>query len=201
MHLIGIDPDLHRTAIALVEPTVAGPMLRAFTVFRVPTTTTGSDAVVAMSRQVLHGVLHFAACAEIGPNEPVRVAIEGQSLVARPGFRHRRPDDIVHLAQVAGAALAACVGTFDEGTFLLPRPGEWKGQVAKHAHQARTLRALGIDYEFVGEEGAKGSYARPTSIPLLSGALQGALGGVRPSDWRHLSDAAGLALWAAPKAP
>ena len=178
MIVLGIDPDLHQTAFALVQDEPFVKILRV-EVLSIPETLKGTDAVVAMSSALGAAPYRYAGTS--------LVVVEGQQIYLGSG--QARPDSILRLAQVAGAAL----GAFWAFSKMMPRPTEWKGQVPKGIHQARILKRFGIFYKVVGRE--KGC------VPLTLEGEPG-LAGVEGSDlvpkgaWIHVVDAIGLALWA-----
>jgi hypothetical protein len=147
-----------------------------------------------MIRRLLFDLPDWLDLCGVRADEPVVAAVEGQRLVAAAGRRHARPEDLLRLAQVTGGAMASVQGSLDRARLLVPKPQEWKGQVPKQVHQARTLRALGLDPVKHGS-GASG-YCRPSVEPSPLLGSQGAFS-VRGSDWKHVCDAVGLALWAA----
>ncbi len=184
---IGVDPDLHATAMALVRGVEGGlAQVQAVHVFRGEKTFKGHDAILDMIDELLMvpDVLHHWG---VDPQAIVRVAIERPSLVRRVGVRkHARPDDIVNLTMVAGAAAFSLQASLDRGTLFLPHPSEWKGQVPKRVHQARMWRSLHVTYELRGSD--TNGYVVPMGL-LQSCNIE------RDSEWKHASDAVGLALW------
>ena len=185
-YTIGIDPDLHDLSIAAWD--ASGP-LSAFVVH--VKKETGLEREEAVDRMVRA----FRSCVpHLGPNlkpplgAPEVVVMEGQSLRRSGTAQHRRPDDIVRLAQVAGQCLGMLRMTYDPSStdFAFPDPERWKGSVAKHAMQARLYRALGWGYTIVGSGRSK--YARPNTPPA-------AFNHISRGQWRHVGDALLLAKW------
>lgn len=187
MLTLGIDPDLHRLALAWVQD---GRLIDAH-VLRVPAKVKGENAVVATSQQL--SLLSLTGGNAGRLLYPKRIAVESQRLTARPGRRHARPDDVVRLAQVAGVALQWAQVRWPGVEVHLVQPASWKGQVEKGASQARILRSLGLGFEIRGSRTAR--YAVPENPPReLSRRLTA-------TDWKHAVDAAGLAAWIAQDEP
>lgn len=114
------------------------------------------------------------------------VVVEGQeiSYTARSGGN---PRSILFLATTAGGWLSQA-SDLATGKVLFPTPQKWKGTVPKRIHQSRIYKKLGIPSEVVGKD--KNAYARPVSTPDVLGANE-----LNKADWKHVGDAAGLALW------
>lgn len=184
MLTLGIDPDLHNTAVALVRD----GRVEYVEVIRVDKKLKDADAVKAM-------------CIEIGRwerNEPLfdpesvmgialdALVVEGQEL-----YRGQtgNPADILRVGQVAGAAVGCFSGDlhYMAGQAYLPQPKEWKGNVPKKIHQARICKRLNWPCD------ARADYVVPRTgevcgLPDISRHLKAA-------DWKHVMDAIGLALW------
>lgn len=111
------------------------------------------------------------------------VAIEGQQI----DRREARPADLFTLAQATGAVAYWLRDYHPDALFRIAPPKEWKGQVAKHAHQARLYSDLGWGYTIIGS--GKGKYARPLRIPSN-------FHHITPGQWKHCGDALLLARWA-----
>lgn len=182
MYAIGVDPDLHDTAIAVWEDGL--PKLAVVAHVK-RQKCSQQDAVVEMADLLPYYMPRFdSGC--------VGIAVEAQTL-QRTGLRqHKRPQDIVVLGNVAGVVL----GIFAErglGPLLhFPTPEEWKGQIPKAVMQARMYDELDWGYEMVGrseEKGKVGSYALPLRIPK-------AFSNITKGQWKHVGDAILLARWA-----
>lgn len=133
MIFIGIDPDLHTTAIgALVEDRWYVDVLRVDKALK------EHDAMVQM-------------CRVVGSSVPDLVtdhaAVEGQEFILQGQARFK---DIGLIGCVTGAVLASVRAD----TVLCPKPSQWKGNVPKHIHHARIGRDLGFAVEIAG--GQKG---------------------------------------------
>ena len=172
---IGIDPDLHTTAVAVVQRVDEGFfVLESAVIVRIDRMFGGLVAVKQMCSE-LH--LFFSTC---GLQTDFAI-VEGQQQYRG---RTKSPQDITYLAQVAGACLAG-VNAVTEHVILV-NPPQWKGQVPKQIHQARTYAKMGWGAE------ARGGLRTGYSIPRLAGVTPR---GIQSTDWKHLGDAVGLALW------
>lgn len=170
---LGIDPDLHNTGFAFLAPegvVYAGCVT-------VSSDLKGADAVVEMARQL-------AAAFELMDFNPQLSIIEGQQLYDGPGKRHRRPQDIVHLGNAAGAALGVVSLRFPGTLCLMPKPRDWKGTIAKGIKQRNILHAIGIDEVMFDKEEAV-----PCAVPAWGKHI-------KKTQWSHVIDAIGLAHWA-----
>jgi hypothetical protein len=121
-----------------------------------------------------------------------------------------RPDtpvwqDIINLAEVAGAALA---WSWPSNTILTrPSPQQWKGSVPKETHQGRIYKALGYRSRVHGK--GRGAYCVPildtggagsfitTHVERNFGNTLEDTWTLADTPWADLGDAIGLALWAA----
>lgn len=176
MRCLGVDPDTRCTAFAVVED---GKFIGAW-----------------VARSPAGGIqLQLAALADIPLAFQVGSPWFARAAVERPhiaGRTHARPDDLLALSLAAGGAGAVlqALGAIHPQGLFLPTPGAWKGQVPKHIQQARTCRRLGWEPEIRAT--GRGRYCVP------HGLAQGVWGVVdlRTSDWKHVMDAVGLALWA-----
>jgi len=171
---IGIDPDLHDLAIAVWDK---GPV-------RAEVIHVQRRKGVVAQKAVLEMVLAMKECEFFsGRDYDIDlVAVEAQTLQRTGLKQHKRPQDIVTLGNVAGAAL----GFLTEHRYdvLFPTPEEWKGQIPKNVMQARLYDELGWGYEMVGKE-----YARPVKIPS-------SFSNISAGQWKHVGDAILLARWA-----
>jgi Holliday junction resolvasome RuvABC endonuclease subunit len=186
MITIGIDPDLHATAIAIV----IDRRLTHVKVAKVGRSITGSDAVTAMAERL-------ATLAEGNQVYPDLLVVEGQQIYVG---KTKDYDSILRVGQVAGAALAS-LAKFTKQC-LLPRPNDWKGTLPKHVCQGRALKHLGIGFEVLGgstEHGSKNEsfcvpssyFGGPPKVQVVGGTA------ITVPDWKHISDAVALAVWGA----
>lgn len=185
MLTIGIDPDMHDLALAAWGDN--GPLTA--TVVHVPSTAQnrGTKGVLNMIGK-LDEAFEFlgSAMRDTFGEQDLVVAVEGQQWDAR-AKRGVRPLDIIHLGQVTGAAISAAHRCLRPRDLYFPTPTEWKGQVAKYAHQARLYEELGWGYEIVASGASR--YARPKQVP--EGFAR-----VSKGQWKHVGDAILLARWA-----
>ncbi len=190
MLCLGIDPDLHDTAIASWDD--AGPV--AAHVVSIPRKITGTDALLAMMHELSKPWPEFGRpeLRDECMDRPDWCAVEGQELARTGAKRHARPEDIVRLGQVAGMAAMRVARGYLHGCGLYwPKPSEWKGSVKKHAMQARLYEELGWGYEIVSS-GGKPSYAMPKTLKV---AFFEGISEAPGSCWKHVGDALLLARW------
>lgn len=179
---IGIDPDLHTCPIAVVNKD-GKPVYLDIT--RIPASLHNQEAVTAMSKALCTAARSLSQWLHDQPYAAEGFVVEAQEVVytAKTG---KNPRDIVLLAGVAGAALAAM-------SFALGVPGKyvvpvsWKGTRPKQVHQAQICLRLGWEYELRGKK--EDGYAVPKEPPKMDG------GKINTGDWKHAMDAIGLALW------
>lgn len=173
LNTLGIDPDLHATAVSWVSwAPHTGDQVYQVEIAAVPKDIYGQACTwhVAMALELLD-----FPCSDID-----LVLVEGQSM---RGNKTPNPQNIIDLAQTAGAA----IGHFS----LLGIPAavapvdQWKGQLPKHVHQARDCADLGWDYLMAG---GKDPYVVPVDLPPV-------LQTKKSSDWKHLMDSVGIGLW------
>lgn len=121
--------------------------------------------------------------------KPSLAVVEGQQIYEGSKVR---PNDIMHLAQHAGIAVGLIAAFLPTANLLWPEPMEWKKQQPKKVNQGRTFTHYGIGYTLsLGTE----PYCYPSGC-AKAGRIAGA-GKLRNSDWKHVADAAGLALYGA----
>lgn len=174
MIFIGIDPDVCDMALGFWSK---GEPVGAQVVHVVRRKgVTGGAAVhrmieaLAASQPNAHGVVES-------------IAIEGQQI----DRREAKPENLFTLAQAAGAVGMWIHDFYPDAQIRIPTPKVWKGQLAKHAHQARLYADLGWDYTIIGS--GKNRYARPLNP---SSQFQH----ITPGQWKHVGDALLLGRWA-----
>lgn len=172
---IGIDPDLHDLAIGYW---LNGKPSHAEVIHVVRRKGRVKQAAV------LDMVKAMWALPSMMPPSMRAVAIEAQTLRRMGPKQHKRPEDIVVLGNVAGAALGMLALSVPKDRLLFPTPEEWKGSVPKAVMQARLYTDLDWGYEMVGED-----YARPMRPPS-------AFNNISAGQWKHVGDALLLARWA-----
>lgn len=189
MIFLGVDPDLHTTALAFADEA----KVYAVKVVRVDAKLKGVDAVVAMCRAIELEAFAFVHgdCKQIHDvlAPPTGLVVEGQRYHHGRGGPKANPEDLINLATVSGSALAGG----PDGITYRPLPHEWKGTISKDAHQGHVCRALGWEFERRGT--GRGAYCVPTK------GHEAVLGieALKVSDWKHCLDAIGLARWGALK--
>lgn len=171
MIVLGIDPDLTDVGMALW--TSEGPS-DAWT-FSPPANSGLKDE--GKTLRMLRSLQLWTYLEDHVP--PDIVCVEGQSL---NHTRHKRPDDIIKLAQVAGMVAMRCRMQFPSARILFPSPQEWTGSVPKGVRQARMYTKLDWGYDMC----AGGKYAVPRNAPFS----------LTKTQWKHAGDALGLAQWA-----
>jgi hypothetical protein len=183
---LGIDPGVQSCALAVVNDQLA---IERVAFVKVKQSLSPDEALMHMVNIVQ------TAVADLGRDVEVFV-VEGQQVY---GGRGGVPaNDLLSLANVAGALLGYCAmeaGKTPGSVVYFPRPRQWKGQQPKDVNQANTLTKLGLQYAV-----AKGQepYCYPTGCAQVS-RVRG-WHGTNRGDWKHISDAAGLALWGVEKA-
>ena len=167
MIALGIDPDTKATGMAVVH---VGAVIKVLYV-----TTAPVKAALPVQERIRHmnSVISMELCS-IPLGIPVeRIAVEGQRHYPRGKVR---PQDLIHLAQVAGEAAAHAQQAYPLAALWIPEPAQWKGSVEKKAMQRRILKRVGLTEKLEGVEGA---------------------GGMTKTQRGHVIDAIGLALWVA----
>lgn len=180
---IGIDPDLHHTAVAIADAEGYIIQVKCLTI---PSKLKQTEAVKAtafeLSRQ-LYPLVHNASL-KGDEYRKKYFFIEDQELVyASKGKKKANPRDLHLLGQVSGAAIVAAYGCLETCEVELLKPFQWKGNAPKDIHHARICNQLGWDYTI---RGGKDPYAVPSNHGLDVTFSAGT--------WKHAMDAAGLAL-------
>lgn len=172
-HYMGIDPDLTTTAWAIINE-----RLEVVHTGIIAQPTRGWPGVAKMAQAISNYEFPAVRC---------KVAIESQQVYTSGANRTPDADKILMLANISGQLLHHF-----GGDALLGKPVEWKGQVPKGIHHKRIFSRLGIsDFKMMGKVGdPKKSYGVPTNLGHT------AHGKIKASDWKHISDALGLALYA-----
>lgn len=175
-YFLGVDPDLSSTACAVVDET-GNEVGKWMTLSR------SRDSLLQMKNLTVVDCLSHV-------QEYDGVAVEAQQHIPRKAGQKFEidPNDLIHIAQVAGAAIGMAKKylKYPLGIILFPLPVQWKGSVPKHIHQNRILRKAGYAAEQIGIAGSgdrKHCYIKDSEFGK--------------GDWKHLADAIGLAQWAA----
>lgn len=182
MIYIGIDPDLHRTGVAVISEVNGEVIGFAPHCLKVSTDMRAEDAAIAMGRQLR--VFFNGANDTIDAAGGGVVAIEGQE-IAYTGRSGKNPRSVLHLAWVSGAVIAAA----HYHKIYLWAPAKWKGTSPKHIHQARTYKQFGWGARKHGS--GKECYCQPVGDDVKDLEKEC---GINPGDWKHVGDAMGLAL-------
>ena len=175
MLYIGIDPDMHCQAFACIDEDDNVVWVQ---VLKIPRKLKGEEALEALCRQ--HTLDNFPFMS----SDPHVCATESQQYYAG--------DKVPAQALISLATASGIVMGFLESNIMcdrqyLVKPKKWKGTVPKHIHQARTLKSIGIDYE-------KTSGKSPYCYPV--GDICNRFPHLKKGDWKHISDAIGLAVYA-----
>lgn len=185
MFYVGVDPDTHNCAYAIVDSVkvVAVGVIRQ-------KHRKERQATLAMCAAVAE---HLRARADGGmwplPAEVLGFAVEGQELYLKGPTRTKDPRDILFLAPVAGAMIQALTFMHPEAVQMFPSPGKWKGSLAKKVHQVHVCKRAGWRCRL--SSNGKDAYCVPEPVPDVPGAKD-----LGQSDWKHVLDAVGLAQWA-----
>lgn len=180
---LGCDPDLHTCAFATVREDMSIHQVWAVR-------SEGSkeqEAVLGMIRAFMKdhrevGLMHSGVAA---------YAVEAQEIYLTDKGRTKNPRNILHLGHISGAVLFKEAGYFFDAVPYFPLPGQWKGQVDKLTHHRRILIKAGVHPTQMFEAGSKDPYC---------GCLKDVVVGSRDlnsGDWKHVTDAIGLAQYAA----
>lgn len=172
MRVLGIDPGTRRTGFGLLD----GDNVAAVACGHSRPKVKGLQAVISM-------IDCLESCFDMFDDyEPELIVVESQQAYTGQARNRSRPQDLVHLAQVAGACCSLTRAYWPSSQMLLVPPMVWKGQVPKAISQARTLRDLGIPYKKLPK------YAIPDPIPEWGKPL-------RRGDWFEIVDALGLSRY------
>ncbi len=176
VRVLGVDPDLHHAGIALVDD---GKTIIAVRCSQASADLRGSTAAVAMAYALREDL--FALFSAYG--RPDVAIVEGQEMYL--GSRVR-PQDLLHLALSAGIAAGVVRAAWDTTRIEIPKPKTWKGDIPKHVHQKRIMRAVGIPFE------GGSNPAKMLTVPTADGFRD-----IKKSHLIHVIDAIGLAVWGA----
>jgi len=186
LYALGFDPDLHKTAGAIVAQDDQGLLeICSMRVFSPPVKLKGQQAAAAMCAYLSVEAARWVN--QIRFQFPVQIIVaEGQRIHGGANAT-RNWDSITALGPVSGACVAATVPAVGgKGLRVsIPTPDEWTRGVPKHVRQARMWKMWDEPYEVRGSAGAQ--YAVPMTETTRVGFNVG--------EWKHLGDAVGLALW------
>lgn len=179
---IGVDPDLHSTAWAMIDDR---GYLGALRVDRVKEGKNGFKGLEAALLMCLEIQKHTKLIWSLGQHA---TAVESQEIYLDGPNKTPNPRSLLHLANVSGAAIA-CSNSLSS---YLVRAQEWKGSLPKRIHHARIFKRLGWAYKITTHTNEKERYGYP--VCDLPESLT-----YKKGDWKHLADAIGLAFFAREK--
>lgn len=176
MIVLGIDPDLHTIGFGMVDGIT--PLWVGST--RVPREIKGDSALEALPGAVERVLGRLI---QSGAQTPDLVVVETQRYHQRKGADVH---DIMRLSCSTGICLGQCRALWDVPQ-QLATTSAWKGDVPKAIHQARFMKKF-----FGWEVDQLKSYSRPVEDMKhwLAGSEH-----LSKSDWKHVGDALGLALF------
>jgi hypothetical protein len=181
MIFAGIDPDMHTCAIATVNEDLT---LVGLTIMRVTKKLKTHAAISAMCSQMGRGV-------RPGELTITAHAVEAQEIYMEGPNKTPNPRNILHLAAISGAALTMLAVASPTSIPYFPLPVQWKGSIEKIIQQRRYLAKAGFQLEQIGEMGGKEPYC------YIKDYKSDESNKINDGDWKHLTDAIGLAQYAA----
>lgn len=188
MICLGMDPDTFNTGIAVVEvssidhhqqrggpvklpPNITQVYLGAQVLYA---TTVASDPKRGVEWRLSdqgRGIAEALRDIMGGGFEVDRAAVE--CMRHYTGKTKVRPQDLIHLNEIAGCALGATRVLWPDALVWDPKPQQWKGTISKPVHQRRVLRQVSLTTELLGVPGTED---------------------LTPKQKGHIIDAIGLAL-------
>lgn len=179
--ILGIDPDLHTIAFAVVtvsELHGQRPVVDRLFTTKLSRSVTGRDTLLPLTQETTKLFLQHV---DVFDGLDL-IVVESQQVYTTGPYKTPNPDDIVILAHVTGLVSALALAMAPRAKLLTPQPAVWKAQVPKHIHQIRTYERFGWGHKIVGsapkkEEGKKPRDTR-WAMPLL-----GSVGPVGSGDW------------------
>lgn len=166
MLILGIDPDLHTTGVAVLDTECKTIEVG---VAHVSPKRRGDNAIVDMSEALEDLMDCMTMFGDISIIEKPELYRGGKA----------SPKSILDLAMVAGIATGHCTAISKKTVLVTPKV--WKGSVKKEVKHERILREAGISYQ------VKGGTVIPEDVASVSP--------VKAKDWTHCIDAIGLAYW------
>lgn len=204
MIILGGDPDLHGTPLVLIEAFAnKRPKVLQVEQAYVPKNILGRRAVAASSFAIYEALRRLKYTPELA-------VIESQQIYTKGPYKTPNPDDILLIAHITGIVVGFCGLQIPKENILLPQPKEWKSQIPKGPQQGRSYAIMGWTSKMHGKvthaklKADSVEKVRDTSWSSAEGVMDGltdvqhpATLGVEGSDWKHVGDALGLALWGA----
>lgn len=180
---LGIDPDTKNIGLCLCDTSsVIGVSLITQPNIQNKRRVTKELNTTHFVKKIPEGLLDFVSQTDVA--DPTVIVIESQEISLG---RQATPQNIIYLAQVAGAIAQACSTIFPSSEILMPKASAWKGTVPKAVHQKRLLKELG--WEFTPG-------LRDLPVPIEAEALTLVCHDkLRGANWSHAIDAIGLARW------
>jgi len=177
--ILGIDPGVAKIGLAVVSG--SSRTATDFLWAGVAKGKTNLRTIRSLWFELAHIKVHYGT-------KITGIVIEGQEYYLTDQERKSKPEDLIKVAFMAGAAAGICTNAFgsEDLPIKCPLPKEWKGNVPKHIKQERILKELNIPVlKHVGR-GGKFPVPKPTMMVRNN---------VTDSCWYDILDAAGLALW------
>ncbi len=171
--ILGIDPGTKKIGIAVVRDT---------TLIHIDIAK-GKNQIATIDN--LSTIIDDCDCSHYGITT---VVIESQQYYLEDQEKKSKPEDLIKLAFMSGAAAAFCTQYLPNSKIVQVFPKVWKGNVPKHIKQKRILTKLNIPI----------SHYMKTMCPVpdvSTGMHCKNMLKVNDGDWRDILDAAGLALW------
>lgn len=181
LYSIGIDPDLHSTACAVLDQ---DRRVLYLGVARGSASNKGLDAILEQARQsvdVINGAVPDTVLREAF-EIPASIIASIESPRYYHGSRKSNPQDLIHLAHVSGIFLAHLDRWGVKCSLVTPK--DWKAEKEKAVSQASSYREMGWSYTVAKGEG----YCVPELGPAYDRF------NIRKGEWKHVGDAVGLAL-------
>ena len=185
MICLGVDPDTFNTGIALVQTddlqrtSFRGGKAERSVEIAHPKVLWATSVVTDPERNVewrliqqVKGIADALLAVKVTADVN-RVAVE--TMRHYTGKTRVRPQDLIHLNEVAGGALGAARVLWPGAKVWDPKPQAWKGTIRKDVHQRRTLGTVGLH-----------QISNLATVPGCEGLTNKQLG--------HIVDAIGLAL-------
>gem|GEM_PF-2552943 len=179
MIVLGIDPDTKTTGVGLVN---AGSPIYAQLVTVPNKTAKVNVRILQMIDQMESFLSNFRVEQPEGASI-AKIVVEGQRF--RPGSPVR-PQDLIHLAQVAGSIAGICRALWPGVEIVMPEPTDWKGSIKKATFTRRILKDLGLT---IGADGGLVFVGSPIKL-RLPGTTK-----LSKTDSSHPIDGLGMALW------